>query len=545
MQKTVLTLVLAIVSWSSAQATSYYVSASTGTNTTANGTGLSPTNAFATIQYAADLTLPGDTVFVRAGTYVNTGTAGSVVTIRRSGAAGAYITYRNYPGDAQKPLLQFNTYNGFGFANNVSYVQINGFRIQGNNRNVTLAAATNQPGSCANPTGTVDPIYNGAGISINGRGAAATARPQHLWFRNNEVFECGQVGISAIQADYVTIENNLVYNNSWYTVYGSSGISVLSPWNSDNTTGYRIIVRNNRCFGNELLVPWYQASANTCKGFTDGNGIIIDTNTDFGFTGRTLVANNLVVDNGGAGITFFQSDHADIINNTLYHNSKTPTNNAGDLVIAYAHDVLAQNNIVSASTGKARITIKYSGDISLNANLLFGGNSPSVFNNTGAYTSTNVVAADPQFVSPTTDWRTGNFRLQGTSPAINKGVNTPLSPTDLDGNPRVVGGAPDLGAYEYGAVLATSSAAWLESRVLLYPNPAHATFTVQVPAVAGATQLRADLLNGLGQVMRCQQAALPAVGALLTVDATGLAAGIYTLRLQAGAASLARRVVLQ
>ncbi|MBC8083047.1 MAG: hypothetical protein H7Z21_07530, partial [Hymenobacter sp.] len=105
MKKPFLTAMLALAGLSGAQATNYYVSASSGTNTTANGTGLSPTNAFATIQYAADLTLPGDTVFVRAGTYVNTGTAGSVVTIRRSGAAGALITYRNYPGDAQKPLL--------------------------------------------------------------------------------------------------------------------------------------------------------------------------------------------------------------------------------------------------------------------------------------------------------------------------------------------------------------------------------------------------------------------------------------------------------
>jgi len=51
-----------------------------------------------------------------------------------------------------------------------------------------------------------------------------------------------------------------------------------------------------------------------------------------------------VVDNGGAGITFFQSDHGDLINNTLYHNVKTSTNNGGDLVVAYAADVLVQNN---------------------------------------------------------------------------------------------------------------------------------------------------------------------------------------------------------
>ena len=94
------------------------------------------------------------------------------------------------------------------------------------------------------------------------------------------------------------------------------------------------------------------------------------------------------------------------------------------------------------------------------------------------------------------------------------------------------------------SVLATSSAL-TAAQVTLYPNPAHQSFTVLVPAVAGATQLHADLLNALGQVVRRQDAALAAAGARLAVDATGLAAGIYTLRLQVGAATLAKRVVIQ
>lgn len=541
MKKILLTL-LAIVGWSGAQATNYYVSSSSGTNTTANGRGLSPTNAFATIQYAADLTLPGDTVFVRAGTYVNTGTGSSLCAIRRSGAPGAYITYRNYPGDAQKPLLQFRYWYGFGFANDVSYVQIIGFRIQGNNRNVDPINATNQPGGCAtNGVGTPDPQFNGIGISINGKNSSN--HPTHLLVRNNELFECGQAGVVAIQADYVTIENNLVYDNSWYSIYGSSGISVLSSWESDNTTGYRTIVRNNVVFGNELRVPWFST---TCRGFTDGNGIIIDTNTTFAYTGRTLVANNLAVDNGGAGITAFQVNHVDLINNTLYHNAKNPFYIQGDLVIGYSNDVLAQNNIISASTGKPKGTVKANtGGIVLNANLLFGGNNLSVFNNTGTYTNTNTLGADPQLLGPTTNWRTGNFRLQSTSPAIDAGVNNLLSPTDLAGNPRVTGSAPDLGAYEYSMVLATTAATLTAANMVLYPNPAQATFAVFVPAGSGGTQVRAELLNGLGQVVRCQTADLPTTGTRLIVNASGLSAGVYIVRLQVGTSTLAKRVVLQ
>jgi hypothetical protein len=83
------------------------------------------------------------------------------------------------------------------------------------------------------------------------------------------------------------------------------------------------------------------------------------------------------------------------------------------------------------------------------------------------------------------------------------------------------------------------------AEVTLYPNPAHDAFTVVVPAVAAATQVHADLLNTLGQVVRRQDASLAATGARLAVDAAGLAPGVYTLRVRAGAATLAKRVVIQ
>ncbi|MEW6007275.1 MAG: choice-of-anchor Q domain-containing protein [bacterium] len=55
------------------------------------------------------------------------------------------------------------------------------------------------------------------------------------------------------------------------------------------------------------------------------------------------------------------------------------------------------------------------------------------------------MSADPLFVSPT------DFHLQPTSPCIDAGSNTApaLPPTDKDGNPRIVNGIVDMGAYEY------------------------------------------------------------------------------------------------
>jgi hypothetical protein len=267
-------------------AATYYVSGS-GSD---SADGLTIATAFLTLQHAASMTQPGDTVYVMNGTYINSCPSCDVLDITISGTAGNWITYKAYPG--QTPIISFNGWEGIFFEPTAAYIEVNGFTVIGNNANVTLAAALAQ--STTNP----DPAFNGNCITSDGRMGTATVRPNHIRILNNIISECGGGGVGTAWSDYVTISGNTIYNSAWYSIYGASAISTWENWDSDNSTGYKMIINGNRIYGNEELVPVFD---NNPPMITDGEAIIIDSTRNSAYnptndplppyTGRTLIAN--------------------------------------------------------------------------------------------------------------------------------------------------------------------------------------------------------------------------------------------------------------
>ena len=80
--------------------------------------------------------------------------------------------------------------------------------------------------------------------------------------------------------------------------------------------------------------------------------------------------------------------------------------------------------------------------------------------------------------------------------------------------------------------------------VVLYPNPAQSSFVVAVPNNAAGATGQATLFNSLGQAVRTN-IQLSAAGTATTIDVANLAKGVYTLRVQVGATSVAKQVVVQ
>jgi len=168
------------------------------------------------------------------------------------------------------------------------------------------------------------------------------------------------------------------------------------------------------------------------------------------------IMNNVVYRVSAFGIHLWHAaTDITIANNTVFANGSSGM--GGGIVIGTGDspggvqlkNTRVVNNIVYANPRSGIEQYCYSGQSCIGSgnsvanNLVSGGGS--VIMKVGSATGT--IGGDPKFVSYNPAG-TGDYRLQSSSPAVNKGSASGVPATDILGEARPKGGAFDIGAYE-------------------------------------------------------------------------------------------------
>jgi len=437
----------------------------------------SESSPFKTINKAISESIPGTTILVMDGLYQNnnygTGINGTslnnspVVNFNQSGVIGSPITLKNLNGHS--PKIQFDGAGGIKFPNGVNNIIVEGFEIEGPSASITYeqAIADREYKILVSEDDDDNTSYNHNYFS--GKGIWGYGPHNNIIIRNNVVYNTPGSGIRFNDSDYITIENNTVYNTTWWTSSASSAVVYAESISSegDNGTDIKMIMRGNIIYNNWNRIPFYVTQLPDNNGnvggnygtasqdyILDGQGLYV-TRSDPDYAGIFLFENNICVNNGKNGINFDHSDSASAIyrNNTLYFNGVhniIQMQEHGELLHVGNNKVagIKANGVLNATVVNNIIVTRDNEYSALAFNDITGTRLAvnNIFQNgTYAWPATvdnNLVNVDPLFVSaPTTvngliDISITDFSLTSNSPAINAGNpnHTPL--TDIIGNIR-------------------------------------------------------------------------------------------------------------
>ncbi|MEM9561881.1 MAG: DUF1565 domain-containing protein [Actinomycetota bacterium] len=388
----------------------------------------------ATINEAIGRAQPGQHVLVRAGTY------DGVLISGRSGEPDAWITLRSYPGE--RAVIEPNIgQDAIAFRRGSSYINVACFELAGPTlRPEAIPASPSELRDrrrAGTPASEIPQNY-GSGVDIGDQAdTRAGLISHHVRVIANEIHDFAEMGVSGVGVDHITIAGNVSYRNAKYSCHAGSGIGLgyqIDQGGPDNADGYRNYIVGNVSYDNE---NWSLQCFTDNLGaiLTDGNGIIVDLNNSTDYTGRTLIADNVVFGNGGRGILVFKSDRVDVVNNVTYHNALTEGLMGRDrphpeIAVADADDVRVYNNIAVPQPGNTAFTESSSGsDVRAN-----------VFDLPG----------ELLFVNPTTDVAASDFNLLPEAEELVAGGIPFLATVTPDGEARVGTLAPKGTIYNHG-----------------------------------------------------------------------------------------------
>jgi Protein of unknown function (DUF1565) len=366
---------------------------------THNGT--SWTDAYTTLSQALSVATANTVIEIGQGTYTpGTATTSTFQLINNVSLLGGYAGY-----GTTNPYLR----NVAAFPTILSGAGTCYHVVTGNNTNSTavIDGFTITGGEAKGTTG-----FGGDGAGMLNSGGSPTI--------NNCIFTANFTTLS-------TSEGAGMYNSS------SSPIITNCTFagNLTQTTGARGGGMDDESGSSPTLT---NCIFNSNIGFSNGGGVFNDSSCSPHLFNCLFIGNTTSSTAGEGGGFFNDQGSPTLINCTFSGNAA----GGGGAFYNYEGGMTVTNCICYGDTG-------YTGEIVT----VSSGSGPlltlSYSDVQGGFTGTNIINVNPLFASTT------DFQLQENSPCINAGSNAAVPSTDkidLAGNPRTVGAAVDLGAYE-------------------------------------------------------------------------------------------------
>lgn len=376
--------------------------------------GQTPDTPWGALQPALERLQAGQTLYLMSGEYTENREPGNAhYVLTADGRPDAWIRIAAGPG--QEPVIVATQGNALSVRGD--YVEVSGLDVVGRGFD----------------TG------NSYGWGIVVRGA------HHVRVIGNTTSGMPVGGITAIESGNVEILYNEVFDNSFWGTEQGSGISIWHARDSGfpaEADGYHDVILGNTVYRNENKVfsRWKEGNV-----ITDGNGIIVDQTDETGYSGRTLIANNTIFDNGGRGILVLESSRVDVVHNTTYQNGRTEILLGGpvELAAGQAEDVRFFNNLAWSRPGAHAIRVNTASNVEMGGNVFVTDQSPAQSTDLDLVTTTN-----PGLIAPGIDPLTVDFRPTTASVLIGRGIAvSPQVLIDADNQSRP-GGGSTVGAFE-------------------------------------------------------------------------------------------------